>query len=173
MTWSADFVCRAQGSRVPPAYPSMNGEILKIRVRRLKHSEGLPLPDYSSPGSSGLDLRACVENEVEIQPGESMLIPTGFCLEIPPGHEGQVRPRSGLALGKRITVLNSPGTIDSDYRGEVSVILVNHSSIPFKVSRGDRIAQLVFCKVSRAALEESEDLERTSRGEGGFGHTGI
>ena len=110
---------------------------------------------------------------MEIRPGEAALVPTGFCLEIPPGVEGQVRPRSGLALEKSVTVLNSPGTIDSDYRGEVSVVLINHGPLPFKVSRGDRIAQLVFCRVIRPVLEESDDLGRTSRGDGGFGHTGI
>jgi dUTP pyrophosphatase len=114
-----------------------------------------------------------VESEVLIPPGGTALIPTGFCLEIPAGYEGQVRPRSGLALEKRVTVLNSPGTIDSDYRGEVGVILINHGLEPFKVSRGDRIAQLVFCRVSRPALEETDDLGRTARGKGGFGHTGV
>lgn len=151
----------------------MDGEELKIRVRRLKHGEGLPLPARGSAGSSGFDLRACVECELEIKPAESMLIPTGFCLEIPPGYEGQVRPRSGLALEEGVTVLNSPGTIDSDYRGEVGVILINHGSRSFTVSRGDRIAQLVFCRICRPVLEESDDLDRTTRGEGGFGHTGT
>jgi dUTP pyrophosphatase len=151
----------------------MDGEELKIRVRRLKHGAGLPLPARGSAGSSGLDLRACVDGELEIKPGESVLVPTGFCLEIPPGYEGQVRPRSGLALENGVTVLNSPGTVDSDYRGEVGVILINHGSKSFTVNRGDRIAQLVLCRVCRPVLEESGDLDGTARGEGGFGHTGI
>ena len=151
----------------------MSADGLKIRLKRLKHGRNLPLPAYGSAGSSGLDLRACVDGEVVISPGETALIPAGFCIEIPEGYEGQVRPRSGLALENRVTVLNSPGTVDSDYRGEVAVILINHGREPFKVCRGDRIAQMVFCRVSRPVLEEADDLGRTSRGEGGFGHTGV
>jgi dUTP pyrophosphatase len=151
----------------------MNSDKLKVRARRLKHGEGMPLPAYGSTGSSGLDLRACVERDVVIQPGCTQLILTGFCLEIPEGYEGQVRPRSGLALEFGVTVLNSPGTIDCDYRGEVGVILVNHGSGPFTVHRGDRIAQLVFCRVSKVVLEEAEELDPTVRGGGGFGHTGV
>jgi dUTP pyrophosphatase len=151
----------------------MNGDAFKIRLKRLKHGRTLPIPAYGSAGSSGLDLRACVEDEVVIPPGETSLIPTGFCIEIPEGYEGQVRPRSGLALENHVTVLNSPGTIDSDYRGEVGVILINHGRAPFRVRRGDRIAQLVFCKVSKPMLEEADDLGRTARGKGGFGHTGV
>lgn len=151
----------------------MDNEDLKIRVKRLKHGVGLPLPGGGSAGSSGLDLRACVDGPLDIGPGESVLIPTGFCLEIPSGYEGQVRPRSGLALEKGVTVLNSPGTIDSDYRGEVGVILINHGSEPFTVNRGDRVAQIVFCRVCSPILEESDDLDLTARGEGGFGHTGV
>jgi dUTP pyrophosphatase len=151
----------------------MTDEELKIRVRRLKHAVGLPLPSGGSAGSSGLDLMACVDSPVEIEPGKSALIPTGYCLEIPRGYEGQVRPRSGLALERCVTVLNSPGTVDSDYRGEVGVILINHGSVPFIVNRGDRIAQIVFCRVYRPVLMESDDLDHTARGEGGFGHTGV
>jgi dUTP pyrophosphatase len=151
----------------------MDDAKLKIRVKRLTHGEGLPLPSAASTGSSGFDLRACLEEVVEIRPGESVLIPTGFCFEIPPGFEGQVRPRSGLALEWGVTVLNSPGTVDSDYRGEVAVILVNHGSRPFTVRRGDRIAQIVFSRVSSPILEERADLDSTGRGEGGFGHTGV
>jgi len=116
---------------------------------------------------------ACVDGPVEIEPGGSALIPTGYCLEIPSGYEGQVRPRSGLALERCVTVLNSPGTVDSDYRGEVGVILINHGSTPFTVNRGDRVAQIVFCKVCRPLLQESDDLDHTARGDGGFGHTGV
>jgi dUTP pyrophosphatase len=151
----------------------MTDEELKIKVRRLAHGAGLPLPAGGSTGSSGLDLMACIDRPIEIRPGGSVLIPTGYCLEIPPGHEGQVRPRSGLALERGVTVLNSPGTVDSDYRGEVGVILINHGSEPFTVNRGDRVAQIVFCRVCSPVLEESDDLDRTARGEGGFGHTGV
>lgn len=151
----------------------MDDDKLKIRVRRLKHGAGLPLPASGSVHSSGLDLRACVDSPVEIRAGGSVLIPTGFCFEIPPGYEGQVRPRSGLALERGLTVLNSPGTVDSDYRGEVGVILINHGSSPYSVSRGDRIAQIVFCRVCSPVLEESDALDGTARGEGGFGHTGV
>ena len=151
----------------------MDDDVLKIRVRRLKHGAGLPLPAGGSAGSSGLDLRACIDDPIEIRPGGSVLIPTGFCLEIPPGYEGQVRPRSGLARDRGVTVLNSPGTVDSDYRGEVGVILINHGPKAFAVNRGDRIAQIVFCRVCSPVLEESDALDRTVRGEGGFGHTGV
>jgi dUTP pyrophosphatase len=151
----------------------MKSDDPKVRVKRLRHAEGLALPAYASAGSAGLDLRACIDGEIVIGPGETALIPTGFCLEIPRGYEGQVRPRSGLALRKSVTVLNTPGTIDSDYRGEVGVILINHGLKPLKIGRGDRIAQLVFCKVCRLSLEETAELERTARGEGGFGHSGI
>ncbi len=165
-------VADAPTTGLPMGY-SMDDEKLKIRVRRLKHSAGLPLPASGSARSSGLDLRACVDSPIEIQPGGSVLIPTGFCLEIPPGYEGQVRPRSGLALERGVTVLNSPGTVDSDYRGEVGVILINHGPNPFSVNRGDRIAQIVFCRVCSPVLDESDALDPTARGEGGFGHTGV
>jgi len=165
-------VADAPTTGLPMGY-SMDDEKLKIRVRRLKHSAGLPLPASGSARSSGLDLRACVDSPIEIQPGGFVLIPTGFCLEIPPGYEGQVRPRSGLALERGVTVLNSPGTVDSDYRGEVGVILINHGPNPFSVNRGDRIAQIVFCRVCSPVLDESDALDPTARGEGGFGHTGV
>ncbi len=146
---------------------------LKVKVLRLAKARDLPLPARASDGSSGFDLFACVEEEVIIKPGQWKLIPTGISLEIPKGFEAQVRPRSGLALKNGITVLNSPGTIDSDYRGEVGVILVNHGSKPFKVSRGDRIAQMVFIAVELAQLDEQNKLQPTRRNKGGFGHTGI
>ena len=132
--------------------------------------EPLPLPAYATEGSAGLDLRADVA--VSLAPGERSLVPTGLSMAIPPGYEGQVRPRSGLALKQGVTCLNTPGTIDSDYRGEVSVILVNLSKAPVSLQRGDRIAQLVIAPVSRAELAESSELPSTARGEGGFGHTG-
>ena len=130
----------------------------------------LPLPSYATDGSAGLDLRADVE--VTLAPGERALVPTGFAIAIPPGFEGQVRPRSGLALREGITCLNSPGTIDSDYRGEVAVILVNLGQRAVTLARGDRIAQLVIGRVERVELLESVSLPPTGRGEGGFGHTG-
>lgn len=132
--------------------------------------EPLPLPAYATEGSAGLDLRADVA--VSLAPGERALVPTGLSIAIPPGYEGQVRPRSGLALREGVTCLNSPGTIDFDFRGEVSVILANLGQRQVTLARGDRIAQLVIAPVSRAELVESAELPKTGRGEGGFGHTG-
>jgi dUTP pyrophosphatase len=151
----------------------MSREQIRVKIRRHAHGEGLPLPEAASRGSSGLDLVACIDRPLEIAPGESALIPTGISLEIPEGYEAQVRPRSGLALRSGVTVLNTPGTVDSDYRGEVGVILINHGHEAFAVRRGDRVAQLVFSPVCEAVLEEAESLNRTARGEGGFGHTGV
>ncbi|MES1241833.1 MAG: dUTP diphosphatase [Acidobacteriota bacterium] len=145
---------------------------MRVRIQRLPSARELPLPAPASPGSAGVDLRAAVEDELVIRPGERRLVPTGLVLEIPPGWEGQVRPRSGLALRHGIGILNAPGTIDSDYRGEVGVILVNHGEAPFPVKRGDRIAQLVIGRVESVEWVESESLDGTGRGEGGFGSTG-
>ncbi|MDX1631817.1 MAG: dUTP diphosphatase [Thermoanaerobaculia bacterium] len=145
---------------------------LTVRVRRLQHGEGLDLPDRVSPGSAGFDLRAAVSGETTLRPGERRLIPTGIALEIPSGWEGQVRPRSGLALRHGITVLNSPGTIDSDYRGEVGVILINLGDGPFHLERGERIAQLVLAPVASVRWGEVQELGPTGRGEGGFGSSG-
>jgi len=133
----------------------------------------LPLPSKQSGGSSGVDLYACVEADVTLAPGASALVPAGISVELPRGYEAQVRPRSGLALKKGVTVLNSPGTVDSDYRGEVGVILINHGRESVKIRRGERIAQMVFCAVCDPVIEESGCLEETARGEGGFGHTGA
>ncbi len=144
-----------------------------MRVRRLPHAEGLPLPQPASAGSAGLDLRAALRAELVIAPGERALVPTGLVLEIPPGYEGQVRPRSGLALRSGLTVPNAPGTIDSDYRGELQVILFNLGAEPFVVRRGDRVAQLVVAPVASVEWEESETLAESARGEGGFGSTGT
>lgn len=130
------------------------------------------LPSYQTEGASGMDLRADIDAEVSIPPMGRALIPTGIALALPPGIEGQVRPRSGLAIRRGVTCLNAPGTIDADYRGEIRVILVNLGYAPFQVRRGDRIAQIVFAPVVKAALEVVDDLEATRRGEGGFGHTG-
>jgi dUTP pyrophosphatase len=146
---------------------------IAVRVRRLEHGAGLPLPEPASPGSAGLDLRAAVGGELVIAPGERALVPTGLVLEIPPGYEGQVRPRSGLAFRHGLLVPNSPGTIDSDYRGELQVILFNLGREPFVVRRGDRVAQLVIAPVSRVAWQESPTLEDSERGAGGFGSTGT
>jgi dUTP pyrophosphatase len=144
-----------------------------VRVRRLPHGAGLSLPEPASAGSAGLDLRAAVEGELEIPPGARALVPTGLVLEIPPGFEGQVRPRSGLALRHGLLVANSPGTIDSDYRGELQVILFNLGQQAFVVRRGDRIAQLVIAAVASVSWAEVELLDGTARGAGGFGSTGT
>ena len=143
-----------------------------VRVLRLPHAEGLPLPAYQTPGSAGLDLRAAVSGEMVLAPGARQAVPTGLKLAIPPGYEGQVRARSGLALRDGLMVLNGPGTVDSDYRGEVQVILANLGEQPARIARGERIAQLVIAPVVQAVLEEAQALDDTQRGQGGFGHTG-
>ena len=145
---------------------------IRLPVQRLPHGAGLPLPGYQTAGSAGMDLLAAVIEPVTIEPGERTLIPTGLIIAVPLGYEAQVRPRSGLALRNGITLPNAPGTIDSDYRGEVQVILANHGSESFTISRGDRIAQLVLAPVVQALWDEQEELPATPRGEGGFGHTG-
>lgn len=145
---------------------------MRVRIRRLPHGHGLPLPEAASEGSAGYDLRAAVDGVVELAPGERRSIPTGFAVALPPDVEGQIRPRSGLALHHGVTVANAPGTVDSDYRGEVGVILVNLGEEPFAVRRGDRIAQIVFSRVERAEMAEVTDLDPTDRGAGGFGSTG-
>ncbi|MFL6196306.1 MAG: dUTP diphosphatase [Thermoanaerobaculia bacterium] len=146
---------------------------MKIRIQRLPAARDLPLPSPASPGSSGFDLRAAIDGEVALRPGERLLVPTGLVLEIPFGWEGQVRPRSGLALRHGIGVVNAPGTIDSDYRGEVGVILINLGEAPFSLKRGDRIAQLVLHRVERIEWEEADSLAESGRGNGGFGSTGV
>jgi dUTP pyrophosphatase len=147
---------------------------VEIKIKRLPHAEGLPLPAYQTCGAAGLDLVAALPANapVLLPPGGRALIPTGLIMEIAAGYEAQARPRSGLALNHGVTVLNSPGTIDSDYRGEVGVILINHGDKPFEVTRGARIAQLVVAPAPQARLNLVEDLSSTSRGEGGFGSTG-
>jgi dUTP pyrophosphatase len=146
---------------------------VRVRVKRLPTSLDLPLPAPGSPGSAGLDLRAAVEDELLIHPGERALVPTGLAVAIPPGWEGQLRPRSGLAVRHGIGILNSPGTIDSDYRGEVRVILVNHGREVFTVRRGDRIAQLLLARAEAIEWEEAMELDDSERGQGGFGSTGV
>lgn len=144
-----------------------------VRVARLAHGVDLPLPSYESSGAAGMDLRAAVEDPVVLKPGERAAIPTGLTLALPQGYEGQVRPRSGFALREGVTVLNSPGTIDADYRGEVKVILINHGGAEVTLVRGDRIAQLVVAPVVQAVWSEVDRLDITGRGEGGFGSTGT
>lgn len=141
-----------------------------VRLKRLAHGEGLDLPAYATPGAAGMDVVAA--EAVELAPGARHAVATGFALAIPEGYEIQVRPRSGLALKHGIGVPNAPGTIDSDYRGELKIILVNHGAESFAVARGDRIAQLVLAPVVRAGWEEVADLDATERGQGGFGSTG-
>ena len=143
-----------------------------MRVRRLPHAAGLPLPQPASAGSAGLDLRAAVVDELVLAPGDRALVPTGLVLEIPPGWEGQVRPRSGLALRHGITLPNAPGTIDSDYRGELQVILANSDREPVTIRRGDRIAQLVVAPVAAVEWIETDELSSSAREGGGFGSTG-
>lgn len=144
-----------------------------VRVRRLPHGEGLELPAYATEHSAGFDLRAAIEKPLVLRPLERAIVPTGFVFEIPEGYEGQVRPRSGLAAKKGLTVLNSPGTIDADYRGEVKVILVNLGQEEVIINRGERIAQLVVAPVSRVQIVEVEEVSQTPRGEKGFGSTGT
>lgn len=145
-----------------------------LRIQRLPHSEGLALPAYETAGSAGMDLRAAVAEDVPVTlaPGARALIPTGLKIALEPGFEAQVRPRSGLALKHGLTCLNTPGTIDSDYRGEVGVILVNLGQEPFVIRRGERIAQMVIARHEQAAIAEVDSLDETARGAGGFGSTG-
>jgi dUTP pyrophosphatase len=141
-----------------------------VRIKRLPHGDGLPLPAYATPGAAGMDVVAA--EDVTLAPGARHAVATGFSLAIPEGYEVQVRPRSGLALKHGISVPNTPGTIDSDYRGELKVILINHGAEPFPIHRGDRIAQLVLAPVTLAAWQEVAELDETARGAGGFGSTG-
>jgi dUTP pyrophosphatase len=146
---------------------------LIVHITQLPHSAGLPVPHYQTEHSAGVDLYAATGEDMVIEAGKWKLVPTGIAIAIPEGHEGQVRPRSGLALKHGIGMLNAPGTIDADYRGEIGIILFNFSDKPFTIRRGDRIAQLVFAKIEKAKLESVEQLSETARGAGGFGHTGV
>lgn len=146
---------------------------MKVRIRRLPHARDLPLPSYATPGSAGLDLLAAVEDEIVLAPREYRAIPSGIAIALPKGHEAQLRPRSGLALRHGVTVLNAPGTIDADYRGEVMAILINHGSEGFAVKRGMKIAQMVIAAYVQAEWEEADSLDTTARGTGGFGSTGL
>jgi len=145
---------------------------LEVKIRRLAGNADLPLPSYQTEGAVGMDVHAAVTAQVTIAPGEVAGIPCGFCLAIPSGYEAQLRPRSGLAAKNAISLANTPGTIDPDYRGEVKALLINHGKSPFVVTRGMRIAQLMVLPVPRVAWVEVEDLPSTERGAGGFGHTG-
>ncbi|KZL03388.1 MULTISPECIES: dUTP diphosphatase [unclassified Pseudovibrio] len=145
----------------------------KLKITRLPHSEGLELPAYQSAEAAGLDLQAANTDAIELKPGQRAMVPTGLSLALPSGHEGQVRPRSGLAAKHGVTVLNTPGTVDADYRGEVKVILINLGEDTFVIERGMRIAQMVVAPVTQVQIEEVKELETTERGEGGFGSSGV
>jgi dUTP pyrophosphatase len=145
---------------------------ITIKIKQLPGTNDLPLPKYMTQESAGMDLRAAIKDIEYINPGQYNIIPTGISISLPKGFEAQIRPRSGLAADFGVTVLNAPGTIDSDYRGEVKVILINHGREPFKIERGDRIAQLIINKIERAFIVKVHKLEESTRDEGGFGHTG-
>ncbi len=145
----------------------------QVLIKKLDHAKDLPLPNYESVAAAGMDVRAAVESPIVIQPGERALIPTGLQMALPEGYEAQIRPRSGLAIRNGITMLNAPGTIDADYRGEVKVIAINHGEEEFVVNHGDRIAQMVIAPVTQLPLLEVDELDETDRGEGGFGSTGV
>ena len=148
-------------------------ESIKLKIKRISDEfSDIALPHYATDGSAGMDIRAALKEPEVLHPGEIKLIPTNLSVEIPLGYEIQMRPRSGLAAKNGIGLLNSPGTIDSDYRGEVKVILFNFGKEPFEIKSGERIAQMVIAKVYKAEIEESSNLQKTERGEGGFGHTG-
>lgn len=148
-------------------------DLNRVTVRITNRCQDIALPEYASSHASGLDLRAAVDRELAIAPGGRELVPTGIAIALPEGHEAQVRPRSGLALRHGVTVLNSPGTIDSDYRGEIKVILINHGAEPFVIERGMRIAQMVIARVEQSSLELVTELDETARGAGGFGSSGT
>jgi len=146
-----------------------------VRVKRLPHGKDLPLPTYQTAFSAGLDLQAAIapQTTLVIKPGSRELVPTGLAIELPEGFEAQIRPRSGLALKKGVTLVNTPGTIDADYRGEIGVIVINHGAEPFEIVRGDRIAQMIVAPVVQARLVEVDELSSSDRGAGGFGSTGV
>lgn len=145
---------------------------VRVPIRRTEGAADLPLPTYATPGSAGMDLRACIRDEITVPPGGRALVGTGIALALPEGMEAQIRPRSGLAAEHGVTLLNSPGTVDSDYRGEIRLVVVNLGERPFTIHRGDRIGQMVVAEVTRVRLEETAELPPTARDSGGFGHTG-
>lgn len=144
-----------------------------ILFKILSHAKDLPLPSYESRSAAGMDIRAALDESIILKPGKRTLIPTGLKIAVPEGYEAQIRPRSGLAIRNGITMLNSPGTIDADYRGEVKVIAINHGEEDFTINHGDRIAQMVIAPVTQFSIQEVENLDETERGEGGFGSTGV
>ncbi len=146
-------------------------EILELSVQRLPSGRDLPLPSYMTEQSAGMDIHAAVPEDTIILPGERRQIPSGIAISLPQGFEAQIRPRSGLALRHGITLVNAPGTIDADYRGEIQILLINHGGVPFTVCRGDRIAQMIVQRVARISWVERDRLDHTARGDGGFGHT--
>ena len=146
---------------------------MRIGLKRLANGQGLALPHYATEGAAGLDLLAAIEGEIDLLPGQRAAIPCGIAIELPLGAEAQVRPRSGLALNHGVTVLNAPGTIDSDYRGEIKAILINHGDAPFRITRGTKIAQMVIARHEQAEIVESDSLSDSARGAGGFGSTGM
>ena len=148
-------------------------ERIDVKIKRVRDRGDIPLPRYMTSHSAGMDLYADMEGEITLQPMERMLVPTGIAVALPDGFEAQIRPRSGLAINHGVTLLNSPGTIDADYRGEISVIMINLGDKPFAVKRGDRVGQMVINRVYHAAWDKVEELEKTERGAGGFGHTGL
>lgn len=151
----------------------MKHKTVRLPVEIMEHAQGLPLPDYMTARAAGLDLRAAVSGPLILEPGQTALVPTGLKAAVPPGYELQIRPRSGLAARYGIGLLNAPGTVDPDYRGEIKVILINHGAGPFTIRRGDRIAQMVLCPIPRVRLVPVKSLPSTARGRGGFGHTGL
>src|SRR5262245_46717179 len=158
-----------------PLFPSSqeDSKEMKVLVRRVTESSDLPLPAYATPGSVGLDLRACISQPITLPPGGRALVGTGLAVALPEGFEAQIRPRSGLAAEHGVTLLNSPGTIDADYRGEIRLVVVNLGNAPYTIRRGHRIGQMVRERVAHARLEEVKELPATRRGAGGFGHTGV
>ena len=147
-------------------------QTITVKIKRICPEDGNPLPHYMTPHAAGVDLSANLDNEVVLKPGARTLVPTGIAIELPEGYEAQIRPRSGLALKHGISLVNSPGTIDTDYRGEIGVIVINHGKEPFTIKKGERIAQMVFAPFIRAVFAEVAELGDTLRGAGGFGHTG-
>ncbi len=146
---------------------------VSVPVQRLPHGRDLPLPEYQTEGAAGLDLQAAIDGEVTLAPGTREMIPTGLAMALPHGYEAQIRPRSGLAAKNGVTVINSPGTVDCDYRGEVKVVLINHGQDPLVITRGMRIAQMIIAPVTRGVFEEHDSLSETDRGAGGHGSTGM
>ena len=151
----------------------MTQEIVQVQIKRLRDNSDLPLPGYMTAAAAGMDLYADIDAEMTIKPGERQLVPTGIAISLPDGCEAQIRPRSGLALNHGIALVNSPGTIDPDYRGEIGIIIINHGQESFVIRRGDRIAQMIVGRFVRAELKEVPVLTTSTRGAGGFGHTGV